>query len=179
MAKRLRNTAGRKRCMNLIGKDCSQGGANKSNRGGGFTIVEVMMGVFVVALAIVTLFALLTVGFAIVRLNRESLRATQIMLNRVEGLRLYNWGDVEGGSIPSTFTETYSGLTGTNQGTIFTGRVDIGPAVQSPASGYSSTMMRTVTVRVTWTSGEQQHTRQMTTYVSKYGLQSYVIRDPN
>jgi len=133
-----------------------------------------MIGVIILTLGVVSLFALLTSGFAMVRLNRDSLRATQIMLNRVEGLRLYNWGDITGGNIPTTFTETYSGLAGTNQGTVFTGQMDISPAVQSPSSGYSSTMMRSVTVRITWTSGQLQHTRQMTTYVSQYGLQNYI-----
>ena len=163
--------------MNLIGKECSQGGVNKSNRREGFTLVEVMIGLIILALAVVSLFALLTAGFSIVRLNRESLRATQILLNRVEGLRLYNWADLEGGSIPTTFTETYSGVSGSNEGTIYTGRVDIEPAVQNPTSTYGSTDMRMVTVRITWTSGQLQHTRQMTTYVAKYGVQNYVIKD--
>ena len=160
--------------MNLIGQACSKGGANKSNRQG-FTLIEIMMGVIILALAIVSLFALLTSGFAMVQLNRDNLRATQIMLNRIEGLRLYNWGDVTSGSVPTDFTETYSGIIGTNQGTVFTGHMDISPAIQSPASTYSSTMMRSVTVRITWTSGQLQHSRQMTTYVSQYGLQNYII----
>ena len=164
--------------MNLIGTEFSQGGVKKSNRLAGFTLVEVMIGIAILAFGIVSLFELLTAGFAIVRLNRDSLRATQIMLNRVEGLRLYNWDQLTSGTwIPTTFTETYSGLSGANQGTDFSGEMIIGDAVQSPTSGYGATMMRSVIVRVTWTSGQLQHTRQMTTYVSKYGLQNYVFQD--
>jgi len=159
--------------MNLIGKERSQGGVKKSNRYG-FTLIEVLIGVVILALAIVSLFALLTAGFAMVRLNRDNLRATQIMLNRVEGLRLYNWGDVISGAIPSTFTETYGGTAGVNQGTVYTGEMTILPAQQTPTSGYSSTMMRSVRVRVSWMSGQLKHTREMTTYVSEYGLQNYI-----
>jgi hypothetical protein len=34
--------------------------------------------------------------------------------------------------------------------------------------------MRSVTVQVTWMSGQQQYTRRMTTYISAYGLQNYI-----
>lgn len=162
-------------CMNLIGTEFSQGGAKKSNRLAGFTLVEVMIGIAILAFGIVSLFELLTAGFAIVRLNRDSLRATQIMLNRIEGLRLYNWDQLTSGTwIPTTFTETYSGLSGTNQGTDFSGEMIIGDEV--PDSSYKA-MMRSVIVRVTWTSGQLQHTREMRTYVSQYGLQNYVFKD--
>ena len=135
------------------------------------------MGVVILALAIVSLFALLTAGFAMVRLNRDNLRATQIMLNRVEGLRLYNWEQLTTGNmIPANFTEFYypQGSTNSNQGTLFSGEMIIGNAVHNPPSTYASAM-RNVTVRITWTSGNVQHRRQMTTYVSQYGLQNYVF----
>jgi len=140
--------------------------------------MEVMVGVIILGLAIVSLFALLSSGFAMVRLNRDNLRATQIMLNRVEGLRLYNWEQLTTGNmVPRTFTEYYYplGSTNVNQGTLFSGTMDIDNAVQNPPSTYSSNMMRAVTVRVTWMSGQVQRTRQMTTFVSQYGLQNYVF----
>ena len=79
--------------------------------------------------------------------------------------------------VPRTFTEYYYplGSTNVNQGTRFSGTMTIADAVQSPPSTYSSTMMKSVTVRVTWMSGQLQHSRQMTTYVSQYGLQNYVF----
>jgi type II secretory pathway pseudopilin PulG len=163
--------------MNLIGIECFRRSARKPNRHAAFTIVEVMVGVVILGLAIVSLFALLSGGFAMVRFNRDNLRATQIMLNRVEGLRLYNWEQLTTGMVPTNFSEYYYplGTTNSNQGTLFSGRVDIANAVQSPSSTYSSTMMRSVTVRITWSSGKLQHTRQMTTYVSQYGLQNYLF----
>ena len=163
--------------MNLNGKECFQGSAKKSDRHAAFTLVEVMVGVVILGLAIVSLFALLSAGFAMVRLNRDNLRATQIMLNRVEGLRLYNWEQLTTGMVPTSFSEYYSplGTTNANQGTLFSGKVDIDPADQDPGSTYGSNMMRSVTVRITWMSGKLQHNRQMTTYVSQYGLQNYLF----
>ena len=163
--------------MNLIGIECFRGSASKPNRHAAFTLVEVMVGVVILGLAIVSLFALLSGGFAMVRFNRDNLRATQIMLNRVEGLRLYNWEQLTTGMVPTNFSEYYYplGNTNSNQGTLFSGAVDIADAVQNPSSTYSSTMMRSVTVRITWTSGKLRHSRQMTTYVSQYGLQNYLF----
>ncbi|HEX5222684.1 MAG TPA: prepilin-type N-terminal cleavage/methylation domain-containing protein [Verrucomicrobiae bacterium] len=165
--------------MNSIGKERLQKSGGKSNRHAAFTLVEVMVGVIILGLAIVSLFALLSGGFAMVRFNRDNLRATQIMLNRVEGLRLYNWEQLTTGMVPTNFSEYYYplGTTNSNQGTLFLGEVDIASAVQTPASTYSSSMMRSVTVRVTWTSGKLQHSRQMTTYVSQYGLQNYLFNN--
>lgn len=175
MAEPRRNAARRLRCMNLTDKDCPIG--RKFNQHEGFTLVEVMVGVVILGLAIVSLFALLSAGFAMVRLNRDNLRATQIMLNRVEGLRLYNWEQLTTGMVPTSFSEYYypQGAINSNQGTLFSGTVDVTNAVQNPSSTYGSNMMRRVTVRITWTSGRLQHSRQMTTYVSQYGLQNYLF----
>ena len=164
----------------MIGKSCSQGGVNKSNRHTGFTLVEVVMGVVILGFVVVSLFTLLTSGFAMVQLNRDNLRATQIMLNRVEGLRLHNWEQLTSSNwIPSTFTETYldQGSTNANKGTVFTGVMTITNAVQSPSSTYGNSMMRSITVQVFWTNGGLVRSRQLTTYVSQYGIQNYVFRE--
>jgi Tfp pilus assembly protein PilV len=162
--------------MKLIGKESSQGRANKSNRPAGFTLMEVMIGVLILGLAIISLFALLGSGFAIVRFNRDNLRATQIMLNRVEGLRLYNWGQLTTENlVPTNFTEYYYPSGTNSQGTVFSGTVTIANAIQNPTSTYSSNMMRYVTIRVNWTTGFLPHSRQVSTYVSEYGVQNYVF----
>jgi hypothetical protein len=112
-----------------------------------------------------------------VHFNRDNLRATQIMLNRVEGLRLYNWGALNSGEMPTNFIETYYGVdtTNVNKGTIYTGTVRIEPAPLTPTATYCSNMMRRVTVQVVWTNGSLEHRRQVSTYVSEYGLQNYLL----
>src|SRR6266699_1665815 len=56
-----------------------------------FTLAEVMVAVLVMSIVVVSLYTGVSSGFALVKLAREDLRATQIMLQRVEALRLYTW----------------------------------------------------------------------------------------
>ena len=61
-----------------------------------------------------------TTGTFTMRLTRENLRATQIMLAKLETIRLYNWNQINGSNgfvIPKFFTNAYypPGLT-TNGG---------------------------------------------------------------
>lgn len=148
----------------------------QSGRQAGYSIVEAMVGAGVLVLLVVSMFALLTSGFSVIRFNRENLRATQIVLNRVEGLRLYNWSQLtQSNMVPATFTEYYYPLGNNNKGTVYTGTVTVGNAVQNPPSSYSTNMMRSVTVQVAWNSGAVQHTRRTSTYVSQYGVQNYLF----
>jgi len=135
-----------------------------------------MVGSGVMAILIISIYAVLTSGFSVTRFNRENLRATQIMINRLEGLRLYNWSQLaHSNMVPATFTEVYYPL-GTNgmSGTLYSGTVTISNVTQNPPSTYGSNM-REVTVRLSWTTGSVPHSREMITYVSEYGVQNYLF----
>ncbi|HVU99900.1 MAG TPA: prepilin-type N-terminal cleavage/methylation domain-containing protein, partial [Verrucomicrobiae bacterium] len=54
----------------------------------GFTLVEVMVSVLVVAVMTFSLYAAFSYGFTVVQMTREDLRATQILMQRMEGIRL-------------------------------------------------------------------------------------------
>ena len=54
-----------------------------------FTLAEVMVAVMVMSIVVVSLYTGVSSGFALVKLAREDLRATQIMLQRTEAVRLY------------------------------------------------------------------------------------------
>src|SRR6266508_4273052 len=56
-----------------------------------FAIAEVLVSVALMAIVFVSLYLGMSSGFAVTKLSRENLRATQIMLERLEGIRLYNW----------------------------------------------------------------------------------------
>src|SRR5436189_5682000 len=58
-----------------------------------FTLAEVMVAVLIVSIAVVSLYTGVSSGFALVKLAREDLRATQIMLQKMETLRLYKWSN--------------------------------------------------------------------------------------
>lgn len=152
-----------------------------SLRNRAFSLVEVMFATSIVAVAFVSLYAAITSGFALVVNARENLRATQLMVERAEVMRLYTWAQITNtGYIPTTFTASYYPPIGTtndqssaitNGGTVYYGTVSIDAA--SVASGYAD-QMRLVTITLNWTNGTSGHQRSLQTFVSANGLQKYV-----
>ena len=120
------------------------------------------------------LYAGMTTGFHAVRSARENLRATQILLEKFESLRLYNWEQITSTNnyIPTSFTNHYV-LNPTAAGTVYYGKVSIDPLPVDPTEPYREDM-RSVTVSVTWTAGANTRSRSFTSYVARYGLQHYI-----
>lgn len=118
------------------------------------------------------LYAGLAFGFNVIRLARENTRATQIMLEKMETVRLYTWTQItNAGFIPTNkFTVPYYAV-GTNSSLLYTGQVLI------EASGVGTSYaenMRKVTVRLEWCPTGLLRTRSMSTYVTRNGMQTYV-----
>src|SRR3954471_23888918 len=77
----------------------------------GFTLVEAVMGLAVAAFVLVSLYAGITYGMSVTEVTRENLRATQIILEKFETIRLYTWDQLNGSNnfvIPTTFTNSYA-----------------------------------------------------------------------
>ena len=108
--------------------------------------------------------------------TREDLRATQILMQRIEAVRLCTWSQL--GNV--TFSESYDPLSGTNQaaGAVYFGTLSIGPATAIPNSVSYAPNMAQVTVTLNWTNYNHSlaipHSRQMQTQVARYGLQNYI-----
>ena len=145
----------------------------------GFTLAEVVVAVGVLSVTVVSLYLGISSGFALTRVSRENLRATQIMMEKMEGIRLFNWNQVTlSNMIPATFTESYYPGVGDGQpqGVTYNGTITItDPASMDfkPPRSYDGNT-RVVTVEVSWTSGDVVRRRSMSTLVSKNGLQNYV-----
>ena len=143
-----------------------------------FTLTEVLVAVVIVSIVFVTLFTAFSSGFAILKLARENLRATQILVERMEGLRLYNWNQlVYSNMLPTDFQASFSpdDGTGTNApGMIYSGTMTIGMIDLDPAPSYAADM-RQVTVSLAWTKNGVSHQRSMSTFVSRNGIQNYVF----
>jgi prepilin-type N-terminal cleavage/methylation domain-containing protein len=141
-----------------------------------FTLAEVMVAVAVIAVMFVSLYLGITFGFSVTDFERQNLRATQIMLQRLEGIRLLNWGQLGNTAInPTTFYERYYPASGSNSasGITYTGAVEVAAATLDPMPTYSD-RMRKITVTVTWQSGPVLRRRSASTYSSQYGLQNYI-----
>jgi hypothetical protein len=110
-------------------------------------------------------------GFALIRLNQENVRADQILVQKMETLRVYHWTNVVSGrSIPTNFTSSFFGAGASATGAAYTGALSITPA---PLTESYKDSLRQVTVTLTWDTGNGPRTRSMTTFVSQHGLQTY------
>src|SRR5688572_25920931 len=97
----------------------------------GFTFVEVLVAIAVSAFLFLSLYGGFSSGWMVTELSRENLRATQVMVEKMETIRLYNWTQINSnGFVPATFTDTYypSATNQSQRGLVYNGRVVISSA---------------------------------------------------
>ena len=149
----------------------------QSNRGA--TLMEVLVAIAVLGIMMVIFFAGITGGYAIINTFRQDLRATQILTQKTEAVRLCTWSQVR--SLPTSFTDYYYSLGTTNSAanTTYAGTISVtapSPVIPSSAGYYSR--VKLVTIGVTWTNNFGNHlvvhSRQMQTVVAYYGLVNYI-----
>jgi Tfp pilus assembly protein PilE len=144
-------------------------------RPSGFTLVEVLIAVLGVGIMTVTLYMAFGQGFAIIQVARENLRATQVLQEKMETMRVYNWDQItDANFIPRTFTEPFYAVDEQDNGGFdYTGEVLITNAAPVGSVSYADSL-RWVVVQVQWTSGGVVRRREMRTLVSEFGLHQYV-----
>jgi len=162
-------------------RSCPMGpkGSRKSDRNSisGFTLAETLVAVFVSGFMLTALYACLASGFSIVTVTREDLRATQIILQRMEAMRVSDYTQLTNSAKYPTNTTVYfdeenqaSGKGGTAYTVTFNARPLPSP---KPQSQFYTNMLE-VTVEARWMSGKVQRSRSMQTYVARQGIQQYV-----
>ena len=157
-----------------------------------FNLIEVVVAMTIMGIGVIALYSSLASGFQVVRLTREDARATQLMVELMDTLRLYNWDQITDPTFnPKRFDIYYDPVGATNGsggGVLYSCvmRVTGGPE----GTDYSDDM-KTITLDIDWTSypqtpgngngnananttKDQVHNRTFTTYVTRNGLQSYV-----
>lgn len=137
-------------------------------------MVDAMFAMVMAGVMFTALYSGLAFGFKVIKLARENTRATQIMLEKMETIRLYTWTQVTnvGVFLPTnTFIVPYYSV-GTNSSLVYTGQI----FVQASGIGTSyADDMRKITVQVNWSAlGSSNRTRSMSTYVTRNGMQTYV-----
>lgn len=136
--------------------------------------MELMVALSVLVLVFVSLYSGFSAGFAFIQLARENLRATQILQEKMETIRLYTWNQINtAGFIPGSFVEPFY-ATSTNfstAGLLYTGTVAIASSTLSES--YSNDL-KTVTISVNWVSAKVPRKRTMSTYITRNGLQNYI-----
>ncbi len=134
-------------------------------------MIEVTIGMGVIGTTCAALLTGITSGFFSMRMARENLRATQIILEKVETIRLYSWDQINtAGFIPATFTEVYDPTRTNSTGLTYNGTMTITtPAI---SNSYKDDL-RLLTVNLSWTTGSIPRTRQFSTFIARDGLQNY------
>ena len=138
------------------------------------TLVDLVMAVGVLGVMAGGIFGSFRYGLLTLQLVRENQRATQVILEKVETIRLYSWDQVANspGFIPATFTDVYDPqATNGCQGATYHGTVTVTNC--SLSSSYAANL-RQLTVTLSWTTRDVPHTRSLTTYIAKDGIQNYV-----
>jgi prepilin-type N-terminal cleavage/methylation domain-containing protein len=138
-----------------------------------FTIAEVVVAIVIVGIGAAGLMGCFNYAYFVTQLTRENQRATQIMLERAEAIRLCSWDQVcSNGFIPATFSDYYD-PTGDNasRGATYSGTVAITPF---PFATSYSANMRQLTLTVNWQTGQIAHSRTNITNIAKDGIQNYV-----
>ena len=137
-----------------------------------FTLIEVIVCMAIVGVVFVSLYGGMAFGYSTVALARENLRATQILVEKMEVIRLYNWDQITSGTnVPTTFTAAYYPDGTTNQqGVTYSGTVGI--SKYALKNNYDDNM-RLITVGLTWTTGNLERSRTLSTTYSRYGMQNY------
>ena len=141
----------------------------------GYTLIELLVAIAILGIVFVSLYAGFSAGFAIIKLARENLRATQIMQEKMETIRLYTWEQINApGFIPTNFVDAFyiDPTDGSlKEGITYTGNVTIAAA---PITETYAPDLRLVTIQIGWHSSGVNRTREMQTLVTKHGLQKYV-----
>ncbi len=148
----------------------------------GYTFAEVLVSAAILGFVSTSVYGAFSAGYCLIQSTREDLRATQIMVQKTEAIRLLTWsqtGDTTNYLKP-TFFEVYDplGAKTNSGGAKYTGYVQAGiPAAGDLPEAYR-TNMRTVTVSVYWTNYSGTKTivqkREMETRVSRNGMQNYI-----
>lgn len=161
----------------------------KIPRGEAFSLIEVVFSMALVSVLFVSLYGGIASGFGLVTLARENLRANQIIVEKMETLRLYSWEQINSnGFVPPTFTAYFfpatitnvtqvNGQTTTNVTTFGDGGVTYYGKMlitNAAVSTQYATNMRMVRVTLNWTNAGISRTRALETLVGQNGIQNYV-----
>ena len=168
------------------GQHPASGGAG-FNRKSGTTLVEIVIGMALFSVTAVSLLGGVSFGFRSAQMARQNLRATQILLEKMEVIRLYSWEQLTtSGYVPDTFTAAFesdegsssdsktSKRTKTPQGSTevsYQGTITIS---DPPLTENYSSKLKLVTVEVTWVTGHTKRSRKLSTLIAFNGLNTSI-----
>jgi prepilin-type N-terminal cleavage/methylation domain-containing protein len=143
-----------------------------------FTLLEVMAALAIGLIMISVLFVGIQQGTFVLSNSREDLRATQVLLQKAEAIRLLTWPELS--NCPTSFQTAYypNGATNT-PGIVYYGSLSaLDTPTNIPSSVSYQTNVHLITVTITWTNSisgtSVPHTRTLMTYSALNGMQNYL-----
>jgi hypothetical protein len=146
----------------------------------GNTAIEVIASAVLMALMVVSIAGGFSGGFLAVQNTREEIRATQIMVEKLETIRLYTFSQVETPNfLPTTFRAPFDYTTTNSNALYYDGTLTVENA--NNGTPYDGDMKK-ITVTLTWSFGTLRpsaaaqvvKTRSMSTWIARTGLHDYI-----
>jgi prepilin-type N-terminal cleavage/methylation domain-containing protein len=140
-----------------------------------FTLVELLVGMAILGIAGTAICGAITMMFYNTQYSRENLRASQILAQTTEVIRLCNWDQTDPTTnfIPTSMSVPYyTDYVSVTNLPVY--QLTVTTANPPPLAAWYSNDLRMLTIQATWTSGRLSHTQSVATYVSQWGLQNYV-----
>ncbi len=147
----------------------------------GFTLPEVLVSILLITVVIVSLYAGITQGFVISDVTRDNMRATQIMVNTMEVIRLYSWDQINSnGFVPTNFMVNLyptNMIKGTQAADLINAnrKAEVQIRIKTPSIGTAyATNMKRIDIQVNWTNQNVPRSRTMSSFIAREGMQHYV-----
>jgi prepilin-type N-terminal cleavage/methylation domain-containing protein len=155
---------------------------------GGFTLVEALFAMVIVGIVFTALYSAMASSQNTAQLAREDSRATQILIEKMDKLRLLTWDQLNDNTVvPDKFWMSFDpedsdfggdGLTNLKGAgkykkmeLLYTGKITV---ANGPADVTYGTNMATVTIDLSWTSRTgMDRARSLTTYFAQNGEENY------
>jgi Tfp pilus assembly protein PilV len=148
------------------------GFAPTARRQQGFSLVESMVGFLILGVTVAALCGGFSFGFNTIKLSQEEVRADQILVQKLESMRIYYFTNVTSAYMGTNFPAYYS-TSNAVHGVTYNGTISISPFVPSASPEAYSNTLKQVTVSVSWFSEGMNHTRTMMTLVSTNGISTF------
>lgn len=130
-------------------------GSKKSKKSGGFTLIEVLITIFLLAVVLISLISAFLYGFNILSRIKQVAVATQIVQEEMEQVRNMDFDSVL--LLGTTFTHEDLGQLLEGQGTL---ALEAGPGDD----------IKKLTVSVTWKHRGEVQRKDVVTYVTRDGI---------
>ena len=142
-----------------------------------FALLEAVMALALAGIGFSALYAGFAWGFTNVQFAREDLRAEQILVKRIAAIRRSPVAQITNPTYnPTNFTDYFdpTDQPAGHGGTVYQGTLTASvPPVGSLPESYRTNMLL-VTASVSWTEGNQVHSRSLQTYAAQNGIQGYL-----